>query len=68
MERQSNNSGSTGKGDGTRPNVGAKGGDITADIKSLQQDVKGLSAHLKEIKNVLKQLVKENNNKIPGIK
>lgn len=68
MERQSNNSGSAGKGDGARPDAGAKGGDVTVDIKSLQQDVKELSAHLKEIKNVLKQLVKDNNNKIPGIK
>ena len=41
---------------------------MTADIKSLQQDVKELSAHLKEVKNVLKQLIKESNNKIPGIK
>ena len=66
MERQPKNSGSTGAGNGARPNAGTKAGNV--DFKDLQQDIKELSAHLKEIKHVIKQLLKDKNNKIPGIK
>lgn len=66
MERQPKDTGSAGAGNGARSDASTKAGNV--DIKDLQKDIKELSSHLKEIKNVIKQLIKDKNNKIPGIK
>tara|TARA_B100000424_G_C22698338_1_gene381108 strand:- start:146 stop:352 length:207 start_codon:yes stop_codon:yes gene_type:complete len=68
MEKQPKDSGSTGAGNAKGTDAGTKAGTVEIDVKDLQKEIRELSNHLKEIKNVIKLLLKDRNNKIPGIK
>jgi hypothetical protein len=68
MEKQPRNPGGASAGDGAGTDAGTKAGTVALDVVGLRKDIKDLASHLKEIKDVLKQILRDKNNKIPGIK
>jgi hypothetical protein len=65
MERQSKNTRSVGEGDGEGGDARTKARDLM--LSDLQDEIKNLTAALKDVRDVLKTINEKNNRKIPGV-
>lgn len=65
MERQPKNTRSAGEGDGKGSDACAEARDLK--LLALQDEIKNLTAALKDVRDVLEAINAKNNRKIPGL-